>query len=129
MKVKKLWGHEFIAVNTELYCLKLIVCRDNIWSSEGLYHMHIEKDETFIVVEGDLELDIDGNIAIYRSPQTVRIFPLTPHRFRSVSCNIMEVSTEDKPEDSIRGTLEDLHHRIRVHRKAARTGIAGLLWN
>ena len=129
MRVTKKWGWEFIPVNNELYCLKLMFCEDNIWSSDGLYHMHVEKDETFIIVDGELELDIDGKTKIYKVLQTVRISPLTPHRFRSKWCQFMEVSTPDKPEDSIRGTLEDLNYRLRKYRETSRADSTGIFWH
>ena len=129
MKIIKEWGWEYIPVNNELYCLKLIFCENNIWSSGGLYHMHAVKDETFFVVDGELEIDIDGESKIYKVMNNVRITPLTPHRFRSKWCQFLEVSTPDKPEDSIRGSREDLHYRIRQYRETSRTSSTGILWN
>jgi len=128
-RVEKMWGYEFIPINNESHCLKFIFCEDNLWSSDGLYHMHIEKDESFFVVEGELELDVNGETFFLSPRQQKRIKPLTPHRFRSEHCQFLEVSTEDKPEDSIRGTLEDLHHRVRQYRETARTDSAGIFWN
>ena len=123
MKIIKKWGWEYITVNDDKKCLKFIQCNDNIWSSSGLYHMHLEKDEDFVVIDGYLELDIDGVTHILRSnpskPNTIRIKPLTPHRFRSIDCLFLEVSTPDDPKDSIRGTLENLRHWRGFDRKTA----------
>ena len=121
MKIEKPWGWEFIKVNDELKCLKFMYCSDNIWSSSGLYHMHLDKDEDFVVIDGKLELDIDGVVHVLEEGvtgkcSTVRIKPLTPHRFRSDGCFFLEVSTHDSPEDSVRGTLEDLRNWSRVDR-------------
>ena len=129
MRVDKDWGYEHIEINNDSHCLKFITCEGNAWSSGGLYHMHLEKDESFYVLEGELELEVDGALFVLGPREKKRIKPLTPHRFRGKYCRFLEVSTEDKPEDSIRGTLEDLHYRIRVYRETSRADSTGILWN
>jgi mannose-6-phosphate isomerase-like protein (cupin superfamily) len=120
-EVKKKWGYELIPINTELYCYKILYTEKGIWSSDGKFHMHLEKDETFLVEDGTLILQIAdlskgyhqncvGTIEL-KPDQMFRIKPRTPHRFKSQGdqCIFVEVSTHDRDEDSIRGTLEELH--------------------
>lgn len=110
--VPKDWGHEAIITNNELYCLKILVCEDKIWSSKGQYHYHRIKDETFLVIEGILELDTvdeQGNITSrhLREGDSIRILPGTKHRFKSAGrrCRFIEASTPDSPTDSVRTHL------------------------
>ena len=119
--VKKKWGYELILVNNELYCLKLLYTCDGIYSSDGKFHMHPIKDETFVIEKGQLQLEIADLSKGYhpncvatmtlKKDDTFRIKPRTPHRFKSYGheCLFTEVSTTDRDEDSIRGTLEELH--------------------
>lgn len=107
--VPKKWGHEHWIENNELYCLKVLVCEDGIWSSGGRYHYHRIKDETFLVIEGVLEIDMEdgeGNFVSWhlREGDHVRIKPNTKHKFRSATrrCKFIEASTQHFEEDSIR---------------------------
>lgn len=108
MIVAKTWGHERIVENNDLYCLKILVCEDRIWSSNGKYHYHKMKDETFLVIEGVLEIEIETEIGFmskyYTEGSSIRIKPGVKHRFRSVSrrCKFIEASTQNFEEDSIR---------------------------
>jgi len=109
-RVEKKWGYEIWFENNELYCGKKLVCRGKVWSSEGDYHYHPEKDETFFVILGILELDIEGVSAFLIPGKSMRIKPGTRHRFRShtMGCSFIEVSTTHSDEDSIRvKTLEE----------------------
>jgi hypothetical protein len=110
--VPKKWGHEHWIENNSLYCLKMISCQNEIWSSSGKFHYHRVKDETFYVIEGILELDHvkdDGTIVsgFLREGDSVRIFPGIKHRFRSATprCRFIEASTQHFEEDSIRTEL------------------------
>lgn len=117
--VPKAWGHECIVENNDLYCLKIILCQDKIWSSFGKFHYHRIKDETFYVIEGLLELDYvqeDGIIVSQhlREGDSIRIKPYTKHRFRSAipRCRFVEVSTHHFDEDSIRTEYITTGHKV-----------------
>lgn len=110
--VPKDWGHELIIENNDLYCLKVLVCEDRIWSSKGRFHYHRIKDETFLILEGILELDIeqeDGALAsqYLKEGDHIRILPNTKHRFRSAGrrCKFIEASTKHFDDDSVRVEL------------------------
>jgi mannose-6-phosphate isomerase-like protein (cupin superfamily) len=120
-KIEKKWGYELIVINNELYCYKILYTKHGNWSSEGKFHMHLIKDETFIIEQGQLQLEI-VDLSKGHHPNCIatmtlkpddifRIKPRTPHRFKSygADCLFVEVSTTDRDEDSIRGTLEELH--------------------
>ena len=118
IKVNKNWGWEFAPISDDAKCVKLLFCENNIWSSDGLYHMHLEKDESFVVVWGVLQLDIEGRVyKLKPGDRAIRVKPLTPHRFRSDFCQFLEGSTPDSPEDTVRGTLEDLRNWSGLNRK------------
>lgn len=102
--VEKSWGKEEWIVNNELYCGKILTCIEGIWSSNGLYHYHKLKDETFYVTFGKVVLDIDGNKKILQEGDIVRIKPNTKHRFKAITpiAKILEISTQHFDEDSYR---------------------------
>lgn len=114
MFVKKSWGWEYWFSNVNEtqtnYCGKLLYVEHGKWSSNFKYHYHLAKDETFMVLEGELQLDYitdDGrNKTVYLHPlQTFRVTPGMKHRFTSsirTGCKFVEVSTFHSDSDSYR---------------------------
>jgi mannose-6-phosphate isomerase-like protein (cupin superfamily) len=105
----KTWGEELWFANNEKYCGKLLTVRQNQWSSEGRFHYHKIKDETFFVVRGDLILDYVGDDNTFyriKIPElgSFRVPPGMKHRFTASSdrCEFIEVSTTHAEEDSYR---------------------------
>lgn len=112
--VNKTWGKEEWMVNNEIYCLKRITVNRSMWSSEGRYHYHKIKDETFIIEEGLLIVDCLMNhvpvLKIFKEGDTFRISPGMRHRFTSESkqCIFLEVSTHHDDSDSYREEYLDV---------------------
>jgi mannose-6-phosphate isomerase-like protein (cupin superfamily) len=113
MFVKKDWGWEYWFSNVKDsadYCGKILYIEFGKWSSNFKYHYHKKKDETFVVLEGILQIDyvVDEYTlhTIYLNPlQTFRVKPLMKHRFTSVTetgCKFVEVSTFHSDDDSYR---------------------------
>ena len=107
--VPKDWGYEKWIINTELYCGKELVCNCNIWSSNGRFHYHKIKDETFYVIEGTLLLVIkeenkDKEHITLDIGDTYRIKPGLKHKFTSLTqrCKFIEFSTQHFDDDSYR---------------------------
>ena len=102
--VWKKWGYEVWIENNELYCLKELVCENKEWSSEGKWHYHKVKDETFFVLEGWLRLETESISIVLKERDKFRIRPGTCHRFRAETdrCRFIEASTHHSDEDSFR---------------------------
>lgn len=116
--IPKKWGSEFTLVNNTKYCGKIISCSPNEWSSDGRFHYHRDKQESFFVLTGTLLLELvtireRGYIAqpliIYPYGKIITILPGAPHRFKSYKgdnknefCSFLEISTPHEEEDSIR---------------------------
>lgn len=105
----KSWGKEEWFENNEMYCGKLLTIYKGYWSSKGNFHYHKIKDETFYVISGMLQLDmeIDGIIrSIILGPYaSIRVKPGIKHRFTcsgGLVCQFIEVSTTHKDDDSYR---------------------------
>ncbi len=106
---EKSWGWEHWFVNNKLYCGKLLFVRKGDWSSNGKYHYHKVKDETFFVIEGALILDYYENdefksIALRRY-EKFHVPPGMKHRFTSFTdegCKFIEASTTHREDDSYR---------------------------
>ena len=113
VKIKKTWGWEHCFANTDKYCGKLIYVRADKYSSEGRYHYHINKDETFHVIGGELRLEYyknnKHNKLILHRGDSFRILPGVKHRFSAVSegCAFIEASTTYRDSDSYRCELID----------------------
>lgn len=107
-RVPKEWGGEEWFENNELYCGKILTCKNRIWSSQGRYHYHNKKDETFYILEGKLILEVEGEQVLLEPGESYRIFPGQRHRFRSETdlCRFVEIATQHKEEDSIRVPYE-----------------------
>lgn len=104
----KTWGYEQWIENNERYCMKLLHCEDGKWSSEGKFHYHRVKDETFFIVSGELriEAEVDGVIRRFSllEGDSYRIKPGIKHRFSCIgdSCDFIEASTQHSDIDSYR---------------------------
>jgi len=102
-EIVKTWGKEIIIVNNSLYAAKLLLIDKGAYSS---IHTHKEKDETFYCIEGEVLLVVEDK-AYWLRPwaEPVRIKPSQRHMFVGVGkSKIVEVSTEDKDEDTVRIT-------------------------
>lgn len=112
--VSKVWGHEEICVNTDLYCGKLLHLMKGFRCS---IHKHEEKDETFYILTGKVQIElfavlndelVPSHKFILIPGNSIRIEPGTYHRFTGIVCaTILEVSTCDKKEDSFRVTQSE----------------------
>lgn len=95
-RVEKPWGHEVIWSDTELYVGKILVVKAGHRLS---LQYHVEKDESFLVDGGEVELQLDdehGELQTRRMVEgdTVRILPGRRHRMRAITdCRVIEVST------------------------------------
>jgi mannose-6-phosphate isomerase len=95
-RVDKPWGHEIIWSDTELYVGKILVVRAGQRLS---LQYHLEKDESFLIDSGEVELLLDDDegelrAQILREGDAVRILPGRRHRLRAITdCRVIEVST------------------------------------
>lgn len=98
--VPKLWGHEEIIVNNDLYCGKLLFVDKGATSS---YHFHISKKETFYILRGVVALVFDGRTKIMYTGDSITIDPKTRHSFHGQEDSvIIEISTPHRDEDVVR---------------------------
>ena len=106
-KIKKGWGHELIFASNDDYCGKILHYdnKDTVSS----FHSHQFKRESFKILRGSFELgycDENGRICskVLRIGDVVHIPPCVPHQLCALEDNseVIEVSTEDDPEDVIR---------------------------
>ena len=108
--VKKDWGHEKWFANTPDYCGKELFVKQSVWSSDGNYHYHKIKDETFYIIEGNLVLNYVGTDNLFRNIKlrpgsAFRVPPLIKHRFTTYTwggCTFIEASTHHEDSDSYR---------------------------
>jgi len=99
-RVDKVWGHEEWIVNNELYCGKLLYLNKDYQCS---LHYHKNKDETFYVLTGKIQLEMNGTKKILYPGQSERILPYMKHRFTGmVDSVIIEFSTHHEEDDSYR---------------------------
>lgn len=98
--VPKVWGYEKWLENNEKYCSKLLYINKGYQCS---LHYHKKKDEMFIILKGNVRMEIDKKIMHMREGHFQRILPGTRHRFRGIEDSIIiEVSTHHEEEDSYR---------------------------
>ena len=114
-RVDKLWGGEIWLTNNDRYCAKVLVLAKG---AQGSLHYHPVKDETMIVIQGIVGMEIcdagacEATLGYELKPGSyIRLEPGTPHRFQALSASavIVEVSTPHSDDDVVR--IED----SRVH--------------
>lgn len=107
--VEKPWGREIIWARTEKYVGKILEIKKSHALSK---QYHVVKDETVMILEGSMELQI-GDPAksfVLFANDSRRIHPNTIHRMVALEdCRILEVSTPEL-DDVVR--LEDRYGRV-----------------
>ncbi len=101
--VDKVWGREWIIVNREEYCGKLLYIDAGAQSS---YHYHRKKTETFYGLMGQTCLTVNNRdymLNPFSRPKTIK--PGQLHMFRGI-CDavVLEVSTPHDDKDVVRET-------------------------
>lgn len=105
IKIEKSWGYELVHQNNELYCCKTLFIYPNKSCS---YHLHMEKHETLLVVEGTLFIDTTHNKELKTHIVTCgNAFVVAPGFIHSLragneSVKLIESSTPSYDTDSIR---------------------------
>jgi mannose-6-phosphate isomerase-like protein (cupin superfamily) len=93
---------EFWIVNDTAnnYCGKFLFIFDSQRCPE---HYHRKKDETFFIVRGDVEMQIDGEVSVLRQGDVLKVAPGMSHTFRAVGgpALVLEVSLPSIQGDNI----------------------------
>jgi mannose-6-phosphate isomerase-like protein (cupin superfamily) len=97
---RKIWGTEFYVVNKD-YCGKLF---EILPMSQSSLHRHIFKSETFLCLEGLIQVELEGETHILRgwAKDCVDIPAGSWHRFsnfEATSALMVEFSTHHKNDD------------------------------
>jgi mannose-6-phosphate isomerase-like protein (cupin superfamily) len=92
------FGSCMITIVNRDYCKKLMI------SLPGQTHpemSHREKDETFVVLFGDVELKINGEVSLMQPGDVIAIPPNTTHGYYTkTGCVIEDFSSNHNPNDS-----------------------------
>jgi len=105
--IEKKWGREIILHNSHKYCGKILEFYPHASFS---MHFHIEKTETWYVLDGTFILDYINTLdasrktATFDKGQILTIDPGFPHKLTASTLGgkIIEVSTEHFDHDSYR---------------------------
>lgn len=100
-RIKKLWGWEEWIVNEKEYCAKWLIFKKGYQSS---LHYHKKKKETFMVVDGELELFLKGKKYHLLPYIPITIKPNERHTATAITdeCIVLEVSTHHSDKDVVR---------------------------
>ena len=92
------FGACLITLVNEDYCKKLVV---QLPRQKHPYHHHKVKKETFQVLYGDLNLEVDGNENFLSNGEMMTVYPGEWHKFDTLNGVIFEeISTKSLPQDS-----------------------------
>jgi mannose-6-phosphate isomerase-like protein (cupin superfamily)/5-methylcytosine-specific restriction endonuclease McrA len=102
--VRKPWGAEIHITNTNKYCLKYLIFYKN---KQFSFHHHNLKKELWHCIYGKLECVIGDRqqkqYLHFKVGDKIEVEPKIPHQLQAIQNSILvEVSTPDYPEDSIR---------------------------
>ena len=100
--VHKVWGAEYIITNSALGCYKILYLEPNKMGSK---HYHKEKNETFLIAEGNVRLEYEGVETEYLlQNNSFVIVPFHYHRFVAIDkpAKIIEISDQHFDSDTFR---------------------------
>ncbi len=93
-RVEKPWGYEIIIADNELYTGKMLCINEGCRTS---LQYHKEKDETFYISSGKVEVEIGDTKVTPLCNETIRIRPNVVHRITAIESSVIfEVSTPHK---------------------------------
>jgi mannose-6-phosphate isomerase len=94
----KAWGHEMIYANHELYSGSIIIIKEG---ERTPYIYHKRRDKTFFVLQGTVNIIIEGKTTILNERDEAHIPPKIMHRLHAIKgdATIIEVGT--KIEDDV----------------------------
>jgi len=99
LEVVKKYGAVMIDIVNREYCKKLIV---QLAGQAHPRHKHVQKEETFQVLAGEGEAEVDGKVSLLRPGDSILINRSVEHSFRTRTGMIMEeISTTHIRGDSI----------------------------
>jgi len=107
-KIEKPWGHELIWAHTPRYVGKILYIKEGHKLSR---QYHVQKDETILVLQGNLVLELDETSQVLGPQESHHIPTGTIHRFCATArsdVTLVEVSTPEL-EDVVR--LDDEYGR------------------
>jgi quercetin dioxygenase-like cupin family protein len=97
--VRKVWGEEYIIVNKE-YCGKILTLKQQHRCS---IHHHKNKNETFLVLEGLVLIEKNGELFVLHPFQSIDILAGENHRFTGLTgSRMIEFSSHHEDDDSYR---------------------------
>lgn len=102
--VSKEWGYEVWIVNEQGICLKILVLYPGYICSS---HSHHVKFEAFFILDGPVEIQVEGRKRVVNRGDLVKVDRYEEHRFRALdqTAAFMEASTQHAESDSYRSTL------------------------
>ena len=93
------YGAVIIDIVNREYCKKLIV---QLPGQDHPFHKHIQKEETFQLLVGEVEAEVDGEVSLLKPGDSLTIHRGAMHAFRTRTGMIMEeISTTHIKGDSI----------------------------
>ena len=105
-EVQKGWGKEIWLANNNKYCGKIL--KFNACSKFSM-HYHVDKEETFYILDGHLKLkyfdlsNAEEKIQDLYSGDVVDIPQFNPHKIEAIKeSTIIEISTHHEDSDSYR---------------------------
>lgn len=91
-------GTTLITVVNREYAKKILV---QLPGQSHPLHMHKLKEETFLVISGNLDIELDGSPYSLRPGEQITVMPGVWHQFKSENgCVFEEISTTAYPSDS-----------------------------
>jgi len=94
-KVDKIYDN-FILEHVNEYCLRIAVMQD-----EYKWHYHANTDELFVVLEGELKIEIKGSNAVFLKPgEFIKIPSKTIHK-TSAAIRTVNLCFEKTADDTI----------------------------
>ena len=88
-------------------------------------HMHPNHDDTFAVIDGTLEVCVDGEWRPFRAGEAVTVTAGVPHTFRTASDQTVKVKSTMQPAGRSEAFFRDMHRLIHGAKIKRLPGVRG----
>lgn len=108
-KVEEAWGYQGTIVSTDLYSSRIIIVREG---ERTPYIYHKKRDKTLFVLQGVVQLIVEGSNRLLQEGERYHVRPKIMHRIHALKGDATVIDTGTKFDETDVVVVEDDFKRV-----------------